>query len=327
MSSAHDEDALATLTPEEREAFESTDISEADAEAMRTIAGETNGDEGEHDDDEGDEDASPVEGEGAQPEGHETDDGRTASSDEPAAGKPLQAEARGDQQPVEQQRLEPAYRADLPQDFDDRLKAVGEKETELWQKFEDGDISSTELQASLRQITNERAQLDQIRTKAEIAREMQEQTAQREWASAVKRFMDAVKRSEGIDYRADADRNRVLDGQIKLLAADPANENREMDWFLSAAHRATSAILGVPAKAAEARATPGNAADAAREASGRRRPPAEAVPPSLSQVPGGDGPGDVSGEFADLDGLEGDALESAISRMTPAQREKFARGR
>jgi hypothetical protein len=43
-------------------------------------------------------------------------------------------------------------------------------------------------------------------------------------------------------------------------------------------------------------------------------------------VPGGDGPGDVEGEFAHLDALEGEALESAIAKMSPAQREKFSRG-
>ena len=38
-----------------------------------------------------------------------------------------------------------------------------------------------------------------------------------------------------------------------------------------------------------------------------------------------DGPGDVSDEFGNVDALDGLDLESAIARMTPAQREKYAR--
>jgi hypothetical protein len=42
-------------------------------------------------------------------------------------------------------------------------------------------------------------------------------------------------------------------------------------------------------------------------------------------VPGADGPGDVGGEFADVLSLDGMEYETAIARMSPAQREKFAR--
>jgi len=53
----------------------------------------------------------------------------------------------------------------------------------------------------------------------------------------------------------------------------------------------------------------------------------DAVPKTLAQVPGSDGPGDVGSEFAAVDSLSGDELEDAIARMTPAQRAKYAAGR
>jgi hypothetical protein len=34
----------------------------------------------------------------------------------------------------------------------------------------------------------------------------------------------------------------------------------------------------------------------------------------------------MAGEFADIDRLDGDALEAAIERMSPAQRERYQRG-
>jgi hypothetical protein len=54
-------------------------------------------------------------------------------------------------------------------------------------------------------------------------------------------------------------------------------------------------------------------------------PPADAAPRTLADVPGGDGPGDVGGEFADVLALDGEAYEHAIARMSPAQRDKFLR--
>jgi hypothetical protein len=57
----------------------------------------------------------------------------------------------------------------------------------------------------------------------------------------------------------------------------------------------------------------------------RRTPPVDAVPATLANVPGGDGPGDVEGEFADVLALDGMAYEAAIARMTPTQRERFLR--
>ena len=58
-----------------------------------------------------------------------------------------------------------------------------------------------------------------------------------------------------------------------------------------------------------------------------RKSPVDALPATLAQVPGSDGPGDVSGEFSELDSLEGLDYEQAIAKMTPVQRERFVQGK
>jgi hypothetical protein len=63
---------------------------------------------------------------------------------------------------------------------------------------------------------------------------------------------------------------------------------------------------------------------APKPAAQNRNPPA--APKTIAHIPGGDGPGDVGGEFAHLDALDGNDLESAIAKMSPAQREKYSRG-
>lgn len=58
-----------------------------------------------------------------------------------------------------------------------------------------------------------------------------------------------------------------------------------------------------------------------------RKSPIDAAPKTLAQAPGADGPGDVSGEFTDLDALDGEALEDALARLSPMQRAKYEQGR
>jgi hypothetical protein len=43
-------------------------------------------------------------------------------------------------------------------------------------------------------------------------------------------------------------------------------------------------------------------------------------PKTLAMIPGGEGPGDVDGEFADVLALEGLAYEQAIARMSSTER-------
>ena len=79
------------------------------------------------------------------------------------------------------------------------------------------------------------------------------------------------------------------------------------------AHKLVNARRGtVPATGNENPPTKGRPAP--------RKPDLKAVPKTLAHVPGSDGPGDVSDEFGNVDALDGLDLESAIARMTPAQR-------
>lgn len=70
---------------------------------------------------------------------------------------------------------------------------------------------------------------------------------------------------------------------------------------------------------------PADKKDVVAEAVAARKPALDKAAKTLAQVPGSDGPGDVEGEFANLDSLEGEALEDAIKKMSPDQRERFAK--
>lgn len=296
-----DKDIESTLTPEELEAING-DAGEEENQIMRQAA------DGEDDDDEdsGD-DGAPVEGDGAKP--------ASATDDDADADKDAGDDAGEEEKPTAK---EVSYTAPLPSDYDDQIKAIKDEDAALRQKFKDGEIDIDERDAGLAALAEKREGLVIQRAKAEIAREMSQQSAQRQWESTVATFLTgAAKEEGGFDYRKDDGKRADLDQFLKILADKPENADKPMDWFLQEAHKRVKALHGV---------APAPKRETVEEAVARRRASVSAMPKNLSQVPGSDGPGDVDGEFADIERLEGLEYEAAIAKLTPAQREKFLRG-
>lgn len=307
-----DADMLATLTPEERAAIEDDTPSADDLSAMQRIAA------GAPDDDENDDDDGGIPAAAVAPVAQPVE---VKQSSEPAAAVPAA------NQPVEEVDLPttaaPAYEAKLPSDYEDQVKSLATQEADLKAKFKGGDIDFEELEVQRGELLLKREELTLARAKAEISQEMTQQTAQNQWKTTVDRFVSSASKEDGgIDYRQDVDKQADLDQFVKVLANRQENSDKPMEWFLTEAHKRVKALHGVATT--EKKPDPAAIAKAANDA---RKPPIGSVPATLAQVPGGDGPGDVAGEFADLDALDGEALEGAIAKLTPGQREKWARGR
>ena len=315
-----DAEMLATLTPEERAAIEDDQPSADELAAMQRIAAGAPADDDEDDGDDGDDGnsaaaaAPPVEGKDA--------------ADAPAAAAPAAAAEPAANQAAEDvaqpTTAAPAYEAKLPSDYDDQVKSLATQEADLKSKFKTGEIDFDEFEVQRGELLTKREELTLARAKAEISQEMTQQAAQTQWQNTINKSMVEFAKPEngGIDYRKDADKAADLDQFVKVLANRTENSDKPMDWFLTEAHKRVKALHGVAT--AEKKVDPAAAAKVANDA---RKPPIGSAPATLAQVPGGDGPGDVAGEFADLDALEGEALEGAIAKLTPAQREKWVRGR
>lgn len=315
-----DAEMLATLTPEERAAIEDDKPSAEELAAMQRIAANAPQDDDDDDDDDdtdksaGDdkpaEAAKPVDDKGAAADAAAT---AAAADDVAKTVTEVKADATtGD-------TFVPRYESKLPSDFEDKVKSLDEQEQSVWSKFDGGEIDRAVLQQELRQLELQRQDLNSARIKSEISQEMQAQTAEQQWVKTVSRFMANVAKPEegGIDYRKDETKAADLDQFVKVLAQNQANSEKSMEWFLQEAHKRVQALHGVT--------TPTKQTDTVEDAKARRKPPIDSAPKTLAQVPGSDGPGDVAGEFADLDALEGNDLESAIAKMSPAQRERYAR--
>jgi len=181
----------------------------------------------------------------------------------------------------------PVYEAAAPADLDRRTAALADAESELKRAFRSGELEFDDFEEQRAQLLREREGLTIARAKVEIASEMQAQTAERQWRGAVDKFLDRV--TDDIDYRRDPGAMRDLDTLVKDLAGRPENAQRPMTWFLQEAHRRVLAMHD----------------DTVTSATGAQA--------------GGFDPDRI----LELDGAD---FEAAIARMTPDQRERFARG-
>ena len=305
-----DEDVLATLTDEEREAIESGDLSESEQEALKAIAQDDDEDDGDNTDN-----APPIEGKDAAGDAAGEASGDADQGD--AGEQPGAEDDAGHDDDEDERGFRPAYRSDLPQDFEQQLSDLDTQIDGLAQKFKDGEIDFDQYRAEANAIEAKRADLNTAKLRADLYQDMSAQSAEQEWNWTVNRFIRSTAKT-GIDYAKDEAKRNDLDGFVKALAQNEANASKDFDWFLAEAHKRVKALHGIqtaPAKPA-GKDTP----------AASRKPPIDAAPVTLATVPGSEGPGDLAGEFADLDGLDGDALEMAIAKMTPEQREKYARG-
>jgi hypothetical protein len=306
--SAVDEELLSTLTPEEREAFEASEYDEQELDTIKKIAGEASDDDDADDEDDADEDAEPVEGKAA-PKADDAEPPKAPASD-PVDEPP--------DEPVAAQPVVPRYEAQLPQDYDQQIAALKARDAELRQRFKDGEIDIDERDAGLAELAEQRERLLVLRAKAEISQEMAQQTAAQQWQATINAFVAKAARDDGVDYRKDTALANDWDQFVRVLAAKPEHADKSMEWFLAEAHKRVMALHGMAKPAPK---------DPLSDAKAKRKPPVDAAPTTLAQVPGSDGPGDVGDEFADVMALDGWELEEAIAKMSPTQREKFLRGR
>lgn len=294
-----DEDALATLTPEERAAIEDDTPTPGDVDALKSIAGSAD-DSDEDDDDDEKPAAKPA-------EVTQTDKPADAVTDEVPAPEPAS-------------NRQARYSEDLPSDYDAKIKGLKDQEAELRAKFKAGEMEVDDRDEALAALTEQREELLVQRTKAVTLQAINEANAKAEDANFEANFVARVK-NDGVDY-GQAKNQRLFNTSLEEVLEENPKLTRAQAW--DEAHKLVARARGVTIGEATAPAAV-KKADPIADAVAKRKAPLAAAPKTLAQVPGGDGPGDVGGEFADIEALSGMEYEAAIAKMSPAQREKFLR--
>ncbi|MVT36778.1 hypothetical protein GO497_02820 [Acidovorax citrulli] len=323
-----DDDRLRLLSDAERAAMEDDDYNpdEDNDAALREIGrGELDDDEeggeGEGEGEKGRAAApAPAPAQAAAPSPTPAPAPAAAAADAPApAAAPAPAEdaaAVPGAKPAPAPAPHPTYKAELPADYDDKVAANKAALTDLRTKFDNGEVDASEYHAKLDELQEQRADLREAKTRAQVAREMQEQAESNAWVSAINTFVtDAATKAELglVDYAKDQAKAADLDVFVKALAAAPENAAKPHRWFLEEGHKRVVALHGI--------ATGKTAAPAPR------KPDASAVVTNLADVPGGGGDADPSGdEFSDLDKLSGLEYERALAGLSPDKRERYLRG-
>jgi hypothetical protein len=302
-------DGLATLTDEERAALEEDvdDLKRDDSDL-----GEDDDDE--QDDASAEDDTPPVEGKAAKVD-PVADDPAPAAQAEPATQ--VEDEPDPDAKPVRT----PLFKAELPADFEARKQALQTREEEAEQKYDDGEIDRATLRATLREVAAERDELTRIQVKAEIANELVQQEAATELQTAVNAVMK-LGEAAGVDYKDDARWNEL---KAFVNVVEARHPGKSAAWVLQEAHKKVLVANDIAPTKTNSE-VPKPKVDPKADALAKRKVDAGKVQPNLSQVPGGDGPGDVGSEFADIDALDGERYEAALERLrksNPVAYEKY----
>lgn len=314
---AFDPAILQTLTDEERAAIAGDDADIHDLEALQKLADATAAEDGAvaagPDDD--DDDNKPDDAEAKPPAAGTAEAAEAAvvqpapaATESPADAAPIVQEAK----PVEPTRI--VYDYQLPDDYQAKVDAIRSREDELAQQFKSGELDFDAYRAAARELDIEREALTDMRVKAAISQEVNQQTGESLWRSALQQFNATTAKADGIDYAKDEVKQADFDQFLKVLADKPENADKDHNWFISEAHKRVKALHGIVT------APPPNP-----NKNGRREPNLSQLPKTLSDVPGGDGPGDVSDEFTALDSLDGLAFEDALANLKRTNPAAFAR--
>lgn len=197
-------------------------------------------------------------------------------------------------QRLEQLESRSSYKAELPEGYDNQVKAVDTKLDELGQDFEEGNLEWDDFKMQQANLLNEREKLRLVAVKAEIAQEMTQQQAEhaqeqaaKAWDATVSSFL--AEPHDGVDYQQDQERLASLDMYVKLLGNDPRNNDKDLQWFVDTAHKAVVALHGAVQQPAKEGVTSKLGKAAQKVADHEQKPPFG----TLSDIPGGSPP-DVS---------------------------------
>lgn len=202
--------------------------------------------------------------------------------------------------------FQPQYKVEAPEDLSEQLSSVTDKMNELDEQLEDGDIDLTDYRRQMREYSSQREELITLRTKAEIANDMSQQSAQQRWEWEQDMFMGEA--SSAI-YK-----NRAMHAALNETVKEVANEKGWNDKsgldVLRESDRRVKEMMGVKSSPKLKVVEPMSKPD---------------IPKTLRDIPAAEG-NESGDEFAALDKLDGMELESALARLSDEQRDRYLTG-
>jgi hypothetical protein len=220
----------------------------------------------------------------------------TADAAAAAAAEPA-AEAKQESAPI--------LVAPVPENVEAQLAEIATKKTELFQQFDDGDLTAKEYQIQLDALGKQERQIELQQERAELAAQMEQQRLENEWKATYTAFLN-----NNSAYRDNPRLYRALDAEVRELAAKPETVNWSGQKFLEEAHKNLKQAFGFQDGKPDQ----------------RRVAPNLDLPPNLAKVPAADVEDTNGGRFAVLDRMAStDPLgyEEALNKMSAAERDAY----
>jgi hypothetical protein len=207
---------------------------------------------------------------------------------------------------------------------DEQLNALLDQRKTIREQYRNGDIAAEDKDRSEDEINDKIADIRAAKQNAAFVENFNQQTEENDYLRTVRSVKAEIKEKDGIDYDNNAMLIQSLDLKVRAIARDPANADKPADWFIKEAHKQVLAELELAATAAGFKRDKPTPADPVRDAVRSRKPDMSGAK-SLAALPtaASESPGDGR-EFAHLDGLDGEALEIAVAKMTPEQERRWA---
>jgi len=194
-------------------------------------------------------------------------------------------------------------------DHSAKLTEIDGKLAKLDELFDDGELTSKEYRDQQNALMAEKRDIEHDELKAKVRQELDAENGKREWMKAQERFFKA---EENARFRDDEVLLGALDQQVRKLAMTPEAANLTGDEILAKARAVIAKSFGL------------SAASPTKKDDRPARPQRPKVPVDMGGLPAGSG-GHQEGEFGQLNGMAGEELEDAVSRLSPADQEAWAR--
>lgn len=235
--------------------------------------------------------------------------------EEAAAAAAAQAAAE-EQQPAPEQKLsQPLLVVQVPEGTNERLTAIAEEKKAIAAKFDDGDLTASEMNASLDGLNREERKLEKIIDRAEMAHEMENQRITNERTTEINTFLTSV----NIPFDAKNLRYQALNQAVIQVASDPANVNLGVTDIMQKAHELCVEEGVLPPKKAGAEKL-----DPKTPVVPAPKPPKELnAPPTLGGLPASSVQTTEENRFAHLNRMGPDAREAAFAKMSPADQDAY----
>lgn len=303
-----DESILANLTEEERAALEAPD---SDSEHQEVDLDQVAAQQQQQEEQDADPDKKPD----PEKDGKQEEQQQEEQQDQQEQQKAQQPEA-----PVPQPVFKPVATEELKAKYDD----IDKREEELIEKFEEGELTTREYNAQLRELNKERGDLDWQQRKDELNRESVEQQIERQWQADVKAF--AERHPEIYASEEDFKALDILVQSITKAKAEQGLRYGEAD--LERAYRIWADERGIaPPKPANEDPKQEQAAQQQQQQP-KQQQKALDIPPTLAKVPAAAPEDTDDGKFAALDRMadsDPQKYQETIARMSADEYDAYTR--